>query len=748
LNLADEPSQRRAIGFRELGTQLRWAIGDPVVRLAAAVAVLSYVPYLLPISREALAEYAYYYRNVPLLLVLVTVFVNRTLREKGGDRRFFGLLTGAFAVWLSVYVSDLFLAGVFRYSLRATFVEDLLWVVSYLLLALAVQLREAEPHAGAREDARRALEAASVVVLTFGLLVYFVVLPSALNPEAYGSFTPSLLLYAGLDLYLLLRFARATRRSSERRYPTLGWLAAAAAIWLSTDTIDALGYVGILPGLDYGSRTEWVYLPGLVVAIVAARAQPSTGCAPRAAASETSRMMPAVGTILLPLLLVAFHFGLYDLGFLDPITRPGREIVLMLLVTTLALLGLASQRLLERENERLSAERSAALVRLQESQRLESLGRLTAGIAHDFNNLLTVILGTAQVVERDLRPANPELAREVQEITKAGERGATVVRQLLAYARQQRLIPRPTALPAFIRSRIPTLSGLLPAEVTLTVRGDDVVPAVLADGAAIEQVLVHLVQNACDAMPEGGEVTISTDAIVLDSAGAAAKGVAEPGRFLAITVSDTGAGMDAEIAQRACEPFFTTKSAERGSGLGLAMVQGIAAQHGGGIALSSAPGRGTSVVVYLPAQGVEMPLAQNDAFEPKRGAETVLVVEDQEAVRRIATRVLQQAGYQVLEATDGREGLEMFRRHRDSIGLIVSDVVMPESSGPELLAAVRAEAPVPFLFTSGFAPDHGAGSGPLPPEVPFIHKPWSVLDFLGRVREVLDGAVTADPDRT
>lgn len=746
MDQALEPSSRPAGWTHSLAAQLSWAARDSVVRLAAAVALLSYLPYLLPISREALANYAYYYRNMPLLLVLVAVFARRTLHETGQDRRFFGLLTAAFAVWLGVYVSDVLLGGVFRYSLRGTFVEDLLWVVSYLVLALAVQLRDTAPHAGGRADARRALEAASVVVLTFGLLVYFVVLPSALNPEAYGSFTPSLLLYAGLDLYLLVQFARAVRRTGERRYPTLGWLAAAAAIWFSTDTVDALGYVGILPGLEYGSRVEWIYLPGLVLAIVAARARPLPGRAPRVAVSGAGHMTPTVGTILLPLLLVAFHFGLYGLGFLDPISRPGREIVLMLLVTTLALLGLASQRILERENERLSATRSVALARLQESQRLESLGRLTAGIAHDFNNLLTVILGTAQVVERELGPGNAELAREVHEITEAGERGAAVVRQLLAYARQQRLIPRPTALPAFIRSRIPTLSSLLPEDVTLAVRGEDAVPAALADGAAIEQVLVHLVQNARDAMPEGGEVTISTGAVVLDSARAAVVGASEPGLYVTVTVSDTGEGMDAETAERACEPFFTTKPSEHGKGLGLAMVQGIAAQHGGGIALSSAPGHGTSVVVYLPARGVEAPPAEGAAFEPKRSAETVLVVEDQEAVRRIAARVLEQAGYRVLEASDGREGLEIFRRYRDSIGLIVSDVVMPETSGPELLAAVRAEAPVPFLFTSGFAPEHAAGGGPLPAEIPFIHKPWSVLEFLGRVREVLDGAATVEPD--
>jgi signal transduction histidine kinase/CheY-like chemotaxis protein len=736
--------------YRALAAQLRWAIGDPIVRLAVAVAALAYLPYVLPVlSPEARAEYGYGYRDVPLVALLVAVYVARARRESGSNRRFFGLLAAAFGVWLSVYVLSLLAGRAVADSLAATFVEDLLWVAAYLLLALTVQLGdEGRLRPGSETSRRKALETAAAVLFTFGLLVYFVVLPGALNPEAYGTYVPSVLLYCALDAYLLVGFLRAAFRDRGRRSATLGWLAAAASAWLATDLFDALGYLEVIPSFAYGSRVEWIYLPGTVLAIVAGRARPKLALSSRIEpAPEESRATPMAGSVALPLLLVALHFALHDLGALDSLTRPAREVVLLVLVVSLALLGVASQRLLERENDRLATERTEALVRVQESRRLESLGRLTAGIAHDFNNLLTVILGTAEVVEGALTAKEPELAKEVHEITVAGERGARVISQLLAYARQQRLVPRPTALPSFIRSRIPRLMELLPAGVTLSVRGDDAVPAVLADATAIERVLVDLVKNACDAMPDGGELMLSTDAIVLDSDQAAAVGVAEPGRYLAITVADTGVGMDAATAKQAVEPFFTTKSFDSGSGLGLAMVYGIAVQHGGGMTVSSAVGRGTTIVVYLPAKSVESPFAKHGGgFEPKRGAETVLVVEDQEAVRRIATRVLEQAGYRVLEARDGREGLEVFRQHRDAIGLIVSDVVMPEVSGFELLAAVRAEAAVPFLFTSGFAPEHAAASGPLPPEIPFIHKPWSVLDFLGRVREVLDGAATAAPD--
>jgi PAS domain S-box-containing protein len=376
---------------------------------------------------------------------------------------------------------------------------------------------------------------------------------------------------------------------------------------------------------------------------------------------------------------------------------------------------------------------------LRHSQKMEAVGRLAGGIAHDFNNLLTAISGYAHLV-LDKLARNHRARADVEEIRDAGERAATLTRQLLAFSRRQLLQPRVLDLRGVLADLQKMLRRIIGEDVRLTTRLGPEPARVHADRGQIEQVILNLAVNARDAMPGGGVLTLETMQVVLDAAYARTHLGVKPGRHVLLAVSDSGCGMAEEVRRRAFEPFFTTKEEGKGTGLGLSTVYGIVQQSGGTIWVYSEEGHGTTFKIYLPlveTEGEPTPPPPPAGLEPT-GQGTILVVEDEPAVRRLAARILRDRGYQVLEAEDPDAARELFARHGPEIDLVVTDVVMPGSLGPALVAELRASRPeLPALYTSGYTEGAVFEREVLEPGAPFLQKPFMPEAFARAVAELL-----------
>jgi len=376
---------------------------------------------------------------------------------------------------------------------------------------------------------------------------------------------------------------------------------------------------------------------------------------------------------------------------------------------------------------------------LRQAQKMEAVGQLTGGIAHDFNNLLTIILANAELLAR-----GPDEA-SLRDIVSAAVSGRLMVNQLLGFARRSALALESMHLGQLVNDLATVLRRVLPADIELLVFADEDLPEVSADGHAVEQIILNLVNNARDAMPQGGVLRLETSCSWISDAQRDVLGPGATTEYVCLAIDDTGAGMDEATRQRAFEPFFTTKPIGKGTGLGLATVYGLVKQHGGFVQIDSAPGAGTRLRVYFPVAeeasgrrrasgGIAMPAALGG------GKETILVVEDQAQLRRATVSTLERAGYTVLSAADGIEALQLLRQHPDPIDLVFTDLVMSRLGGRGLYQIDRREGrKTPFLFTSGYA---GAGRGEeaLDPTLPFLPKPWATADLLARVRAALDGA--------
>jgi PAS domain S-box-containing protein len=383
-------------------------------------------------------------------------------------------------------------------------------------------------------------------------------------------------------------------------------------------------------------------------------------------------------------------------------------------------------------------ERRALEAQLRQSQKMEAIGQLTGGIAHDFNNLLTIILANAQLLGKALSPDLAEAQADLRDVMSAALRGRVMVKELLSFARPSRLDLQPLHLNGLVSELSGLLRRILPADVEMVICGDADLPEVRADMHAVEQILFNLATNARDAMPEGGVLRIETTRVQLSAEQRHACSAERAGDHICLTVGDTGIGMDDDTRAHMFEPFFTTKPAGRGTGLGLATVYGLVKQHGAGIEVDSHPGKGTRFRVYFPVALEPDAERRHPVVEPEArgGQETILIVEDDDQLRRSAKRVLEEAGYQVVSAADGLEALDALR-HADGVRLVFSDLVMPRLGGRGLLdAARRAGHATPFLFASGYSDPERAAA--LDPSVPLLRKPWTGPDLLRKLREVLD----------
>ncbi len=396
----------------------------------------------------------------------------------------------------------------------------------------------------------------------------------------------------------------------------------------------------------------------------------------------------------------------------------------------------------------LRASRLRDQIRLQRMQKMEAVGRLAGGIAHDFNNIVQAIGGYTELLMQDMSDADPR-RRILQQIRHAGERAASLTRQLLAFSRQQVLQPRVLDLNDVVRTTEGLLERLIGADVDLRADLGPELWAVRADAMQIEQVLMNLVVNARDALPAGGRITIQTSNAMLDASAGDEHFAIAPGSYVCLSVTDDGVGMSAEVRRRAFEPFFTTKPLGQGTGLGLSTVYGIVKQSGGYIWVDSTEGAGTSVRVYLPrVREAVIPAERRPAaVDPGRGVETLLVVEDEDGVRDLIQECLASHGYTVLSARHGVHALEVAESFPGRIDLLVADVVMPAMGGPALAQRLLPLRPgLKVMFMSGYADATLGDRRLLDSEVPFLQKPFSLTTLVGKVRETLEARADSPCD--
>jgi nitrogen-specific signal transduction histidine kinase len=386
-------------------------------------------------------------------------------------------------------------------------------------------------------------------------------------------------------------------------------------------------------------------------------------------------------------------------------------------------------------------ERRQLEAQFRQTQKMESIGLLAGGVAHDFNNWLTVISGCTELLQEDLA-GDTNALELLNEVRHAGERAATLTRQLLAFSRREVVEPRVLDLNGVILDTEKMLRRLLGEDVLLQTSLAPGLSPVLVDAGQWTQVLMNLAVNARDAIPRGGRLTMESRDITLDEEFTRTRPSLQPGPYVLLSISDTGAGMTPEVRARIFEPFFTTKEQGRGTGLGLAVVHGIVTQSGGAIEVYSEPGVGTTFRIYLPAVGAVAAAATAMSTGGEiRGIETVMVVEDEESIRRMTTHALRSHGYVVLQAGDGEEALELLHRHGGTVDLLVTDVVMPRMDGRALAEAMKTMFPkLRILYTSGYTDDAVVRHGILQSEVAFLSKPYTPMALLRRMRQVLDTA--------
>jgi PAS domain S-box-containing protein len=388
------------------------------------------------------------------------------------------------------------------------------------------------------------------------------------------------------------------------------------------------------------------------------------------------------------------------------------------------------------EQKRDQAEREQLRRQLEQSQKLESLGRLAGGIAHDFNNLLTVINGYSDMLLKDLPEGDPQ-RQVIEEIRDAGERAAALTKQLLAFGRRQIGRPRPLELNALISDAEHMLRRLIGEDIHLEANLDPALDLIEADPSQMNQILLNLAVNARDAMPDGGRLVFGTANAHFDRENAPQGCL--PGAYVKLTVADTGTGMDDDAIQHLFEPFFTTKPSGRGTGLGLATVYGIVKQSRGSISVYSEPGKGCRFEIHLPrAEGSATPASLAALELPRQRDLTVLVVEDQDGVRRLASRALRACGYHVIEAAGGDEALRLAEAAAGGCQLVLTDVVMPGMSGKTLAEQLRTRWPdIKVLFMSGYPNDVILRHGVMDDAVNYLEKPFTPSELAARVREVM-----------
>ncbi|MEA2085363.1 MAG: ATP-binding protein [Thermodesulfobacteriota bacterium] len=394
------------------------------------------------------------------------------------------------------------------------------------------------------------------------------------------------------------------------------------------------------------------------------------------------------------------------------------------------------------KRKRAEEQRDKTEIRLRQAQKMEAVGQLAGGVAHDFNNLLQVIQGYTDMALEDVEADSPAYA-ELKEVMKAAKRATTLISQLLAFSRRQVLELAYLDLNEVIADMMRMLRRVIGEHITLEVISGRDLGTVRADRGQIEQILVNLCVNAHDAMPMGGEITIETENVRIDEKFCESHPWAKPGRYILLSVTDTGCGMDKETLARVFEPFFTTKGIGKGTGLGLSTVYGLVNQHGGMVHVYSEIDKGTTFKIYLIlAERAATAVGHKIEGPIQGGTETILLAEDDIGVRNLSQIILEKAGYTVLTAVDGEEALSVFKNHADEIDLALLDVIMPKLGGRAVFNHIREQRPdIRILFCSGYSMNAVHTDFILDKGLQLIQKPYQRNDLLRRVRDALDAYI-------
>ncbi len=700
--------------------------------------------YLSPtVSEPTRSTFAEYFVNVPLRAMLLAALANGlgALRSPA-ERRFWLVMIAAFATW---FIADVAFQPLEERALIWGLLEDVGFLLFYPILAIAIEQR---PHQFYRPIPRggvRWLCAAACVILMLWTYLYFVGLTAALRPAVFLSEAPSYLFYVAGDVVITALLLRHGIASAGRWRMIYLLLAAGFLAWAFGDLLDGLVRAGLLE-VPYGTPVDLLWhAPYFVVAAAAVyrnRTAPSLRDAP--AATSTSRESLVAATFSYAFAVPVIHLIVFLSGWHRDLEM-ARELAVLAGLAALLAVSWAAQRTERRRRTATSTPRVVVLdEEEQQGQKMEALGRLAGGIAHDFNNLLLILqaqldLGKARLASD---PSGRELVREMQ---TSIERGSDLTRQLLAFGRKQAASPRVVDPQKVTNDALSLLRRTLGEHIRLEVVAAADLGAVRVDPGQLTQVLVNLALNARAAMPEGGRLEIAMRNVVLEGLTESPPG-SPTDDFVEIAVSDTGLGMDERTVERIFEPFFTGRSHQGGTGLGLAVVYGIVKQSGGHISCESLEGEGTTFRIHLPAvQGSEhqVPAAVPAPVGDAGGNETILVAEDDPTVRKLTVRSLESFGYRVLEATDGVEALAVAAGFDGPIHLLLTDVVMPRMGGPELAERLTAERPsTAVLFVSGYVQNVDQSTSLLAQEN-FLLKPYSLAALETKLRALLDRVPSA-----
>ena len=653
------------------------------------------------------------------------------------ERRFWYLVAGGIAADLCAWV--IFLphwGNELATPLRLT--EDLLYLTSYGLMFLAIA---ANPHARPGWSAgnqRHRIESVCSVVLVAGFFIYSSVIAGLLALDEFQSYLPSALGYPILAGLLCFTFLYSRRGCGSARWrSTYGILAAAAFCWAALDTVEALVYAGLLPARLLDGGTLWNlpwYVPYFFIVLAAAQrdvslplAAPSV-TASDAAGSDLTRLGFRLPLVLYPIVIPTMHFSGYWLGALDPVARPTREVCVFAFLIGLSGLAALHQRYVENE-------RRALQVRIRQAEKLETVGKLAGGVAHDFNNLLTAISGNAEMALADLSEDDPARSY-VEEIIQATHRAAWISSQLLSFSRPDEGVIATFGIDELVGDTLAVLRRLIREDIEVKFSPAAAGWQVHADRGQLVQLVMNLTINAEQAMPEGGELAIATVPTRLDSDPTRSQPGAGAADHVLLTVTDTGAGMDRQTLAKLFDPFFTTRRAGGGSGLGLSVVLDIVKRHRGRIEVRSELGRGTTFSIHLPstcamaADRVDPPTVSPDAdLEAKA---LVLLVEDDEAVRNFVLRALRARGYQVLTAASAESAKRLLESNSEPVDLLLTDVVLPGDSGPDLYENLLQRHPdLRVLFMSGYQ------AFPVPQGAHVLEKPFTTASLAAELRGAL-----------
>jgi signal transduction histidine kinase/CheY-like chemotaxis protein len=720
---------------------------DRFVQLQAAALVLVGAFYVLPVASDAMiAAFSWTWVCVPFMVwPVVGCFAGLSRVTRAADRRFWTLVGFALVAWLLALLVYA-LVPEDTWTLTTAAVMDLLYLVFYALLYIAIDRRPDAAHGETRGPVERRLRTAGVSAFGVGWTLYFVIVPTWLGSYGMWPTVSETLMFVLLDSGLMIRACVAWRDAATpywRRIYAL--LAVATLVLLGTDSLGLLDDANINLFL-FGSPFDLLWaLPGTAY-VIAVRARELPGAevmAPPRAVDELS--LARVGSLLLvgALSFPTLHAVFDAVGVLPARGLPlhhGLVVVMFASTGVLAGMAIVAYGWIARDVLRVQSERRALEAQLVQAQKMEAIGRMAGGVAHDFNNLLTAIAGYNDMVLEHL-PSWDDSRPMLEEVRAATNKAASLVRQLLTFSRRQAMAVEPLDLNRVVVNAQNMMRRLIGEDVRLELDLAPDLGAALASENQFEQVVLNLVVNARDAMPRGGRITIATRAVDLDDVAVRPHAWLKPGRFAAVSVSDTGVGIPADVLPHIFDPFFTTKERDKGTGLGLAMVYGTMRQFGGAVDVQTHVGRGTTFRLLLPmADSEERRDAAQAADAPgENGSETVLLAEDDEHVRSLVRKILKSRGYDVIEGDTAFHAAELAESHPGPIHLLLTDVVMPELNGPELAVRTRrTRTNLPVLFMSGYTDNaYGPNQGVFE-SGDFIQKPFTPPALARAVRRAID----------